>query len=787
MGRRLTYPLCFFLWFAVLSADVARAADATLVGYWMLDEESGLIAADSSGNGNDGTLSGDVQWQPAGGISAGALLYGGTNTAHVEVSAAGLSASAGTIMMWGNLSEPQPSQTRYFFGHTTQPSYNNRIQLYMDGSNTELDLGLGGAHAVRSNIRILETQRWYHVALTWNNGSYVVYIDGEEAAAGSYSGLSAIHDFLWIGNDGNPVSEGTEAFGGLLDEVAIYSRALPLEEVQYVMNGGLREKATATEPQPDDGAVDVRRDVALAWVAGKYAAAHDVYFGTVRGDVEAANRANPMGVLVSQGQSDTSYAPAPGAPGLEIGQTYYWRIDEVNAAPDNSIYKGDVWSFTAEPMAYPIAGVTATSNATPVEGQVPDNAVNGSGLDAGDLHSTQANDMWLGAPGEGPVWIQFEFDKVYKLHELLVWNYNVMFEPVLGFGLKDVTIDYSADGTEWVVLGDAQFAQATAKAGYAHNTTVDLGGAVARYVRLNVNSGWGVMGQYGLSEVRFTYIPVQAREPAPADGATEVEPDAVLSWRAGREAVSHDVYFGAVLDELPLAASADQVTFTPDALAFGSTYCWRVDEVADTVWAGDVWSFSTKEYELIDGFETYNDDVDAATTIFDTWLDGWVNATGSTVGYLEAPFAERTIVRTGKQSMPLQYDNTASPFYSETERTFETARNWTVHGADSLVLYLQGVAPAADGTAAGNAPAPLYVTVEDSAGKVATAANPDTAITTTAEWQPWRIPYSDLAGVDLSRVEGIAIGVGSRTSPTPGGAGILYIDDISYGKPASGQ
>ncbi|HPC94981.1 MAG TPA: discoidin domain-containing protein [Sedimentisphaerales bacterium] len=967
MGRRLTYPLCFFLWFAVLSAGAARAADATLVGYWMLDEQSGLIAADSSGNGNDGTLSGDLTWQPAAGKWVGALLWGGTNTAHVEVSAAGLSASAGTIMMWGNLSEPQPSQTRYFFGHTTQPSYNNRIQLYMDGSNTELDLGLGGAHVVRSNIRILETQRWYHVALTWNNGSYVVYIDGEEAAAGSYSGLSAIHDFLWIGNDGNPVSEGTEAFGGLLDEVAIYSRALPLAEVQYVMNGGLREKATATEPQPEDGAVDVRRDVVLAWVAGKYAAAHDVYFGTVQASVEAADRANPMGVLVSQGQSDASYAPA-GL--LEIGQTYYWRIDEVNAAPDNSIYKGDVWSFTAEPMAYPIASVTATSNATPVEGQVPDNAVNGSGLDADGLHSTQANDMWLGAPGEDPVWIQFEFDKVYKLHELLVWNYNVMFEPVLGFGLKDVTIEHSLDGAEWVVLGDAQFARATAKAGYAHNTTVGLGGAVAKYVRFNVKSGWGMMGQYGLSEVRFTYIPVRARQPQPADGATNVDPDTILSWRAGREAASHDVYVGTDSDTLSLVDNVTQTSAMSAAVEFGTTYYWRVDEVGDTVWVGDLWTFSTSEYALIDGFEDYTDDIDAGEAIFDTWVDGWVNKTGSTVGYLEAPFAERTIVRTGKQSMPLQYDNSKSPFYSEATRTFDVAQNWTVHGANTLVLYFRGVpgpfleladgkiimgaagtdiwntadefrfaykplsgngsivaliesvSRAVDWTKAGvmiretleagsafaavyatpdygcryqarlttgaaavsdsgvvtaeqtalrppywvkiervgssfngyystdganwtamawnpqtiamganvyiglavtshsagvlasaefsgvattgnvnggwlvetigaaqpagNGAGQLYVTLEDASGKTATVSHPAGAgAVFLAGWNEWAIPYSALAGVNLSRIEAMTIGVGNRTSPAAGGTGIVYIDDIGYGKPAS--
>ena len=35
----------------------------------------------------------------------------------------------------------------------------------------------------------------------------------------------------------------------------------------------------------------------------------------------------------------------------------------------------------------------------------------------------------------------------------------------------------------------------------------------ARYVRLNVNSGWGQLGQFGLSEVRFYYLPVNQLEP----------------------------------------------------------------------------------------------------------------------------------------------------------------------------------------------------------------------------------------------------------------------------------
>lgn len=96
-------------------------------------------------------------------------------------------------------------------------------------------------------------------------------------------------------------------------------------------------------------------------------------------------------------------------------------------------------------------------------------------------------------------------------------------------------------------------------------------------------------------------------------------------------------------------------------------------------------------------------------------------------------------------------------------------------------------APASEGTAAGSTPALLYVTVKGSVGRSAAGTNPDTAIPSTAAWQQWGIPYSDLAGVDLSRVAAMVIGVGNRTSPAARGSGIVYIDGISCGKPLLDQ
>jgi len=364
---------------------------------------------------------------------------------------------------------------------------------------------------------------------------------------------------------------------------------------------------------------------------------------------------------------------------------------------------------------------------------------------------------------------------------MLVWNYNAEFELILGFGLKDVAVAYSQNGTDWTALGDVEFAKPTAKATYTANTTVSFGGVAAKYVRLTVNSGWGVMGQYGLSEVRFMFIPAQARQPQPADGAADVAIDTALSWRAGREAVSHKVYLGTAADAATLAGTVSAAAFVPSDLEFGTTYYWMVEEVneADDVpaWASVLWSFTTAEFAVVDDFESYNDDVDAKTTIFDTWLDGWVNNTGSTVGYLNAPFAERTIVHGGRQSMPLQYDNSASPFYSEAERTFDSAQDWTVGGGDSLRLYFRG-----DAT---NSAQTLYIALEDRAGHTATVSNADPDAVLAAEWQLWQIALSEFGGVNPASVEKMTIGVGNRTSPVAGGTGTVYIDDIGCGRPAA--
>jgi glucuronoarabinoxylan endo-1,4-beta-xylanase len=102
----------------------------------------------------------------------------------------------------------------------------------------------------------------------------------------------------------------------------------------------------AHHPVPADGAEDVPIDVILEWKKGGYAEKHDVYLGTDEAKVTDANRSIPLGVLVSENHSTTTYDPPEL---LDLNTTYYWRIDEVNSAPDYTIFKGEVWSFMTLP------------------------------------------------------------------------------------------------------------------------------------------------------------------------------------------------------------------------------------------------------------------------------------------------------------------------------------------------------------------------------------------------------------------------------------------------------
>jgi hypothetical protein len=281
----------------------------------------------------------------------------------------------------------------------------------------------------------------------------------------------------------------------------------------------------------------------------------------------------------------------------------------------------------------------------------------------------------------------------------------------------------------------------------------------------------------------FVTQDVKAYYPTPANGTCTASLSPTLAWRQGLGALEDHLYFGDS-NEAVVQATADvdkgvvtETTFAPGSLEPLAAYFWRVDEMVagGTVKTGPVWTFTTPL--PVEDFESYTDQ--PGEEIFETWIDGYTNQlSGSIVGKLTAAngtYGETVIVHGGAQSMPMDYNNLKAPFYSEAEREFTPTQDWTVNGADALVLYVRG--------ASGNQAAPLYATIEDSSGRAGTMVHPDPAITTTTQWSRWRIPLSGLAGVNLARVKKLALGVGNKNNPVAGGSGTIYVDDLQVTRP----
>ncbi|UCD52039.1 MAG: discoidin domain-containing protein [Phycisphaerales bacterium] len=746
---RLSIMLLILGW---MFPPCVQAGDPSLVGWWKLDDGSGTTAVDSSGNASHGTLNGTLEW--VAGVIDGALQFDGA-TGYVQIPANSNQAviNKGDFSMMAWIRTTDTTATNYVFQQQDRNG-TGRSWLYTINGVINTYVGVGDF----SSGFTVELNEWYHAALTVVEGGSAdtiqFYVNGEPSGNPTQKAMETCEGGYLIGSH-KGMATGSR-WPGAVDDVRLYNRALSAEEIQVAMLGIPPE--LASEPVPADKQTDVPRDATLAWTAGTFAAMHDVYLGTNLDDVNNADRGNPLGVLLSQGQTATSLDTGR----LEFGQTYYWRVDEVNSAPDNTLFQGEVWSFTTELLAYPIENVTAVANGTPDEGAEPENVVNGSGLNTDDQHSTEIGDMWAATPSaDEPLTLEFAFDGVYKLHQMLVWNYNVQFELLLGFGVKNATIEYSPDGADWVSLGEVELAQATAQERYTANTTIDFAGVAARYVRLTVNSSFGVMGKSGLSEVRFLSIPVHASAPQPADGTTDVSANAEFAWRPGREAAAHNVYLGTDPNALELIDSVAASAVDPGPLDLAATYCWRVDEVneaeAISTWEGQTWSFATEAFIAVEDFESYDDE---DNRIYDTWIDGWINETGSTVGYLEEPFAEQTIVRNGAQSMPLFYDNTGGLTVSEAELTFDTPQDFSANGIQSLALFVYGQATNNGGQ--------LYLKIDNTEVMYGGVAD----VLQRPQWVPWIVDLA-AAGANLSSVTSLTLGIEGA-----GSSGLIFVDDI---------
>jgi hypothetical protein len=176
------------------------------------------------------------------------------------------------------------------------------------------------------------------------------------------------------------------------------------------------------------------------------------------------------------------------------------------------------------------------------------------------------------------------------------------------------------------------------------------------------------------------------------------------------------VYFGTDADTVKNATKTSpeykgpkalgEENYDPGKLTLNKTYYWRIEEVngvnPDSPWAGNVWSFTTSDFFVIDDFENYDA---GENQIWFSWHDGLGygtpgtadyfagNGTGAAVGDENTPsYTEETIVHGDNQSMPIAYDNNKQGYskYSEVELMLSAIRDWTAEGVAELSIWFRG-------------------------------------------------------------------------------------------------
>jgi hypothetical protein len=406
-----------------------------------------------------------------------------------------------------------------------------------------------------------------------------------------------------------------------------------------------------SKPDPADGAVHEDTWVTLSWQAGPNAASFDVYLGedfdSVKDGTAETFRGNQMETYIVAG-----FPGFPYPDGLVPGTTYYWRVDELQT-DGTTVHKGTVWIFS-------ILAKTA-GNPSPADG----------------AEFVDPNNVVLSwTPGFGA-----------KLHTVY-------------FGDDYDTVNNATGG---IPQGTTLYNPGQLETGKVYFWRVDEFDAVETHK----------------GDIWCFTTPGAVGNPRPANGRKNVEMNKDLAWKPADSAASHQLYFGtdkeAVLNadagspEYVGPIALGEESYDPGLLDPGTVYSWRVDEVDSqgNVSRGPLWSFTTGDFLLVEGFEGYSDDDAAGEAIWQAWIDGFgIPENGAQVGYLLPPYAEQKVVRSGLQSMPLQYENTDGITYSEAELTLVDLHDWTVKDVNTLTLSFWGKVT--------NAAEPMYVTLNGS-------------------------------------------------------------------------
>ena len=192
---------------------------ANLVAHYQLDESSGTIAADASGNGNNGSVAGGATWTS--GRLDGGLDLDGVNDA-VQLPALNLNSNTVTLAAWINR-DSQKDFAGILFSRSGSTvaglnlSTNNQLGYHWNDDEWQFNSGL-----------VVPENEWTHVALVLEPDRATLYVNGQASTNIATHAIEQFNGVTYLGRDpGN----SSRYFDGQIDDARIYNRALDAGEI----------------------------------------------------------------------------------------------------------------------------------------------------------------------------------------------------------------------------------------------------------------------------------------------------------------------------------------------------------------------------------------------------------------------------------------------------------------------------------------------------------------------------------------------------------------------------
>ena len=240
----------FALTVSLLAVGSSFAVMDGLVGAWLFDEGAGKVAGDSSGNGHDGELVGNAEWED-GGVFGSAVSTDGTEAYVMIPDHEDLEFDGDfSIACWVQNELPPPDHSSFVTKGYHRPSGNGGdarpwyLMYFLTGGTVDMFLrDLAGTNSRAVGATPVNDGEWHHIVGVKDGNEVRIYIDGE--ADGAAPAVDATY-----GENDQPLVfmvHFDRWFPGMIDEVAIFNRALTENEIEQVMDG-LAPNVLSVEP-----------------------------------------------------------------------------------------------------------------------------------------------------------------------------------------------------------------------------------------------------------------------------------------------------------------------------------------------------------------------------------------------------------------------------------------------------------------------------------------------------------------------------------------------------------